>query len=350
MNITFLVGNGFDISAGIDTSYQAFYKWYCEQPSSTDIIEKFKQEIKDDINNGGETWADFEIGLGKYTRKFSHENVDEFFECYEDAHESIIVYLEQRKNQFNIDNISEEDITRLRAGLLNFYQELSPHDNVLFRNYFNTDTPNDTVFNFLSFNYTDVLDKCVKKISSPPLKQWQYGGTVKRAIVKSNVLHIHGTSNEYPVLGVNDKLQIANQKLLSEPQFCDIMIKPQSVASIGQLWHTDADKLIESSHIICIWGMSLGSSDSLWWNKINKWLKANLGRHLVVFCYTKDMPNNRSILKYNRVINQIKDLMMSYSGFSDSDIETIRNRIHVVLNTKSVLRLTLPLAHKVTTA
>lgn len=350
MNITFLVGNGFDISAGIDTSYQAFYKWYCAQPSSTDVIEKFKQEIKDDIDNGGRTWADFEIGLGKYTRNFSHENVDEFFECYEDAHESIIIYLEEKKNQFNIDNTSEEDITRLQDGIIHFYQELSPQDNVLFRNLLNADAHNNTVFNFLSFNYTDVLDKCIEKISSSPLKQWEHSGTNRKAYVKSNVLHIHGTSNEYPVLGVNDKLQIANQELLSEPQFCDVMIKPQSVTSIGQLWHTDADKLIENSQIICIWGMSLGSSDSLWWNRINKWLKANSNRHLVVFWYTKDMPNNRSILKYNRVVSQIKNIMTSYSGFSDNENEIIRKRTHVVINTKSVLRTTLPLAHKVTTA
>ena len=63
MNITFLVGNGFDMSLGIDTSYRGFYQWYCEQPSNSDHIEKFKEHIKNDIEGDGENWADFEMGL-----------------------------------------------------------------------------------------------------------------------------------------------------------------------------------------------------------------------------------------------------------------------------------------------
>ena len=34
MRITFLIGNGFDISCGIRSSYGDFYKWYCKQDKS----------------------------------------------------------------------------------------------------------------------------------------------------------------------------------------------------------------------------------------------------------------------------------------------------------------------------
>lgn len=90
MNITFLVGNGFNISAGVDTSYESFYKWYYSQPSQTVTILNFKEEIRNDIEDGVKNWADFETGLGKYTSHFSLENVNAFFECREDAIENII--------------------------------------------------------------------------------------------------------------------------------------------------------------------------------------------------------------------------------------------------------------------
>ena len=45
MNITFLVGNGFDIASKIDTSYGAFYEWYCDIDSDKEQIKKFRKNI-----------------------------------------------------------------------------------------------------------------------------------------------------------------------------------------------------------------------------------------------------------------------------------------------------------------
>ena len=49
MQITFLVGNGFDIAAKIDTSYEAFYKWYCDIDSDKEHIKIFRKNIKEDF-------------------------------------------------------------------------------------------------------------------------------------------------------------------------------------------------------------------------------------------------------------------------------------------------------------
>ena len=171
MDITFLVGNGFDISAGVDTSYRSFYRWYCSQPSRTTHIKEFKQAIQDDIENGGKNWSDFEVGLGKYTSDFAPEDVDIFFECYEDAVENIIIYLEQEKNKFDIANITENDVACLMEGILNFYQELNPEDRDTFEKILKSDRMCNTSFNFISFNYTDVLDRCIEKIAGIPIKE-----------------------------------------------------------------------------------------------------------------------------------------------------------------------------------
>ena len=43
MYITFLVGNGFDIASGLDTSYAAFYNWYCNQPNTSPSVGELKK-------------------------------------------------------------------------------------------------------------------------------------------------------------------------------------------------------------------------------------------------------------------------------------------------------------------
>lgn len=47
MNIVFLIGNGFDISLGLKTSYRDFAKYYVQKPSSHPSIEKLKKEIEE---------------------------------------------------------------------------------------------------------------------------------------------------------------------------------------------------------------------------------------------------------------------------------------------------------------
>lgn len=49
MNITLILGNGFDLNMGLPTAYSDFYQYYLklETPSSTDIItKKLKKNLK----------------------------------------------------------------------------------------------------------------------------------------------------------------------------------------------------------------------------------------------------------------------------------------------------------------
>lgn len=54
MNVTLILGNGFDLNMGLLTSYSDFYKYYLQvdSPKSTNLI---KQEIGEKPRN----WADF---------------------------------------------------------------------------------------------------------------------------------------------------------------------------------------------------------------------------------------------------------------------------------------------------
>ena len=336
MLITFFVGNGFDISAGIDTSYASFYKWYCEQPSDTFVVDLLKREIREDMRAGGENWSDFELGLGKYTSRFSEEDIEQFLQCYDDAHAHIIKYLEQETQKFH-DVILDFEAKRLRSNLANFYQELPPKERQPFDAVFKSEENNHVEIQFVSFNYTDILDKCVSLLSETTLREWLCDGKRCLFYVKPEVIHIHGTLNEFPILGVNDRFQISNYSFLSEPDFVNAMIKADSVEAVGQLWHEDTIKAIEDSKIICILGMSLGESDAMWWEKIMNWLRDSPDRHLLIFWHTKTPNIKQSIRKHTNEVRKVKNIILEYAPSVDT--KAIEERIHVVINTNKILKI-----------
>lgn len=336
MQITFLVGNGFDIGAGLKTSFRDFCEWYVQQRSPSFMIEQFKQDIKKDID----TWADFEAALGQYTEKFSSETGEAFMECYEDAHENMITYLQSAEKMFNIDDIAESDIARMRDGLLNFYQELTPSERATFDALIQDDRNRDTTMQFVSFNYTSCLDQYVKRIASTPLRVWEYNGN-KEFKINPTTLHIHGTEDYFPVLGVANLNQVANPDLFSVPGFTECMIKPESINSIGELWYEDTRRILLESQIICIAGMSLGKTDAIWWEYIGNWLAMYEKRHLIIFWFSKEQaqPNTRSFYKRERVIRPIKENFWEHSGLTANEIKNIKDRVHIVINTQSVLQI-----------
>ena len=64
VNVCVIVGNGFDMAAGLDTSTKAFVESFAERHNEADspagrLAAKIKQE-------GPENWADFERKLGEY--------------------------------------------------------------------------------------------------------------------------------------------------------------------------------------------------------------------------------------------------------------------------------------------
>lgn len=346
MTITFFVGNGFDISAGLNTSYNGFYEWYTKRPSKTEAITKFKEEIdkymhiEDPEERKKSRWADFEVALGEYTSEFTEETAEDFLDVYEDAHEELGTYLEIERSKFDFEITDPDTLANLREGVRHFYQELKPVERDFFSNWFNNNRANDFHIKFISFNYTDALDAVVKELSKEPLETWQNGGTKKLTVLPS-VLHIHGTTNNAPIVGVFNESQVANKELLNHPGVMQALIKAQSVRTAGERWYDEADKQISSSHIICIWGMSLGVTDARWWQRIVSWLRSNGALHLVVFWHMKesDAPTGRSYVRPYQIKQNVIDLLTAHSGLEAADKKALENRIHVVINTSKVLKV-----------
>lgn len=348
MTITFLVGNGFDIAAGLNTSYSGFYDWYIKRPPRTadknNAIKTFKNEIdsymhiKDPTERGKARWADFETGLGQYTEKFTKDNVDDFLELYEDAHEELCTYLENELSKFDIVLTDPSIIARLREGVSYFYKEIKPTERDLVISLTKSDPAQDTRIKFISFNYTNSIDSIIKELSREPLQTWESGGLSKKMIVMPTVLHVHGTTNNAPIVGVFDESQVANKELLKCPGVKQALIKTQSVQIAGERWYNEADQQINNSNIICIWGMSLGATDARWWKKIVSWLRTDISRRVVIFWHMKNPPSSRSFVNYYIEKCNVVRRLCAFSGLSESDMVALESRVHLVINTAKVLR------------
>ena len=70
MNITFLIGNGFDVGMGMHSKFSDYFPIYIED--SKDKVKSLK-DFADEIAEDEEKWSVFEKQLGVYTNKFSLE-------------------------------------------------------------------------------------------------------------------------------------------------------------------------------------------------------------------------------------------------------------------------------------
>lgn len=341
MHITFFVGNGFDISCGLQSSYSSFYKWYCEVKSEKAHIDEFKNAIKTDIRDGKNNWADFEEALGKYTVNFTKEEANQFIECYEDAHKNLMIYLANQTSRFQ-DDFDDETIKAFREGLKNFYFELSPKERGIIEEVFKSHHHESITLDFVSFNYTDILDKMIAVEAKEPIDIWtnSNGGRCTYTI-SSKVIHAHGQMKYHPVFGVNDEQQIENKSLLEVPNFANLMIKPKCVEELGEYWHDEIETRINNSTIICIYGMSMGITDTRWFSKILEWLRVNNSRHIIIFYYTDHPSDGISNWDVFTKTSEIRLKLLNHSDYSSQITDDIKDRIHMIENTKNVLQLKL---------
>lgn len=343
MKVTVMLGNGFDISLGIKTSYGAFYDWYCPQESDQEHISKFRKEINDDIcrdvPDEEKTWADFEIGLGNYTKKFDKDTVDLFLDCYEDAQEKMVEFLREKQDAFKVNNITDESITAFQNSICNFYNDVSDLEKLDIKPIQDKYRGEDCEISFVTFNYTYTMERILARISSKKLNQWNRNSYIFGYVLNKNVIHAHGTLDSFPVIGVNDTSQIENKDLLETPQFKEFMIKSENIVALGQLWHRKAEEQISNSKFICILGMSIGETDAKWWRKLVQWLKADDSRHIILYWHEKKAPNNIRSRSHLRCVNKAKEKLLSYSKLTVDETNALKKRIHVVINTQKFMKL-----------
>lgn len=323
MNITYLIGNGFDLNLGLPTKYSDFIPTYVDQKSGNTAIDKFKSAVTKDLT----LWSDAELAFGKITSKFS--NADKFCNCHENFCLELGSYLNMQEARLHFDSLEElipslfvESIKSISVGFRMKQQKQIQEciDKV----------SGGLTFNFISFNYTKTLDKCVELARRTSL----LGSRTHRGSIYNNnfgtVLHIHGFTDKNMVLGVNDRSQIKNLRLFegAPEEKIGQIIKRET----NKLYEENMDercvKLLNSSDLIYIYGMSIGETDAIWWKRICTLLKNKQNVRVIIHGF--DAPKAKlyrtNFIKYER---DMKIKFVKYDNISNGIRTPIIKQIHV---------------------
>ncbi|GHV60272.1 hypothetical protein FACS1894103_5200 [Campylobacterota bacterium] len=315
MNILFLIGNGFDLNVGLNTRYTDALNFYLQETTTDERIKKFRNDINKDFKN----WADFEKRLGNYTAEYGKDKVDDFRVCVKDFKTFLIKHLKNEENKINYDLHKQEIITIFGNTLTKFYKGLNSVSHDLFKSMMAKQQQQKINYNFITFNYTTVFDKCLNFVKQVP-HQYDIG----------QILHIHGDTSKYPLLGVDNADQIKNKELADIPEIKNLIIKPAINKKLKNLNDQTAKQLIQSSDIICLFGLSLGETDKTWWKEIGQRLYQS---HVQLVIFNRD---DWDPIHADEVIGNIENIENKFCAAANIDdkIKTgLLHRIHVGLNT-----------------
>lgn len=274
MNITFFIGNGFDINLGLKTKYTDFLSEYVKKDHEGSLPKEIKREFA--------TWADLEKQLGVYAGNVSEKEALRFNEEKEALEDDLIEYL--RFACLKDIVVSQEGISEFKQMVTDFQKYLPSVEQEHYRNII-SGIREVICYRFIDFNYTAYLDKIVdeaKKVK-PFGKHIANGGNYEDEI--RIPVHVHGELYDELVLGVNDSSQIGDGKNEAPPQIADYLIKSHVNDKLGNQKIKQVQGIIDNSAYVCVFGMSLGITDKDWWCYLGKWLEKSPARRLVLFMY-----------------------------------------------------------------
>lgn len=329
MNITFLIGNGFDLNLGLDTRYTDFLNEYrAEKSPEETVLSYFKTSVlKDDS-----LWSNAEEAFGIATKQFKQDgyNAEDYCNCHEDFCISLAKYLSQQEQRLNYTSLNNLISTNFAKSILNYKNGFRTDEkNVLTQN--ENRYGEGLVFNFINFNYTETLDLCASAISE---KQHLLGQRVFNGRHYSNsigeILHVHGTIHKDMVLGVNDISQISDLTLFNEydVEFMNEIIKQRTNESNEENTDNRVFQLLQSSDLIYIYGMSTGITDKLWWERICDLMNKKKSLHLILHKF--GAPEDGLIRrKFRLYVKEKRQEFVSYCKFDEAIKAELQERIHI---------------------
>ena len=317
MIITFLVGNGFDLACGLKTKYTDVYEKYCVTESSNENRKNFKKNIlKDDYKN----WTDFEMALPRFGKELN--DFDKFDECVHDFAQFLEEYLEEEEKKIDIESNKHDLTNKMQQYIYCFYNFCLRKSQIVLKKLIKEPAEN-VICNFITFNYTDTLERCLSSMSDliPKNSTYVYKYTSPR--------HIHSTLYNGIILGLD------NEELYKDIPCSDIrklknLIDKVYINSRYSNITNELVSILEQSRIIVIFGWSMGESDSFWVETVKRLFSANKNVHLVYVPYYSEATNKR-------FRNQSLDREDEQKDFITTKFEIPEehsDRVHIVTDTE----------------
>ena len=209
MVITFFIGNGFDLNLGLKTKYSDFIEEYKKLEPTSELLQSFCQDIKD----SEKLWSNAEYAMGQYTNKFDAGQGKDFSDCHTDFCEHLANYLKGQEERIGYNDCFQF-IEPAFSNINDLTKSFPTHEKEMIDLIFKEHLSEDITINFVNFNYTRVLDRCLDiVIQKKKVLGTHKSGNVVHNHRKGKVYHIHGTVEQNMVFGVSDESQILKKDI-----------------------------------------------------------------------------------------------------------------------------------------
>ena len=299
-------------------------KYYRGISSSNPLIQNIKDTYitEDKI----ERWSDAEMELGRFTDNLSKGDGKIFSVFHGDMVENLSIYLASEEKTLNYA-FETDAILSCFFNMIHIDKHLKPSERESF-SHFNNEPK---TLNLICYNYTESLLKCAAIVKKQmDFRSFQSVLSTEKICI-GDICYVHGMLGKPIVFGVNDESQIANPNIFdceNGELYKNIFIKRNANEAYKENNDSIASGIITESDIICIYGMSIGQTDKIWWERVCDWLMQSDKHILIIFKY--GMPNESALpTEYLIAVENVKNDILKYSTFSTQDKKNAANRIFV---------------------
>ena len=321
MKIVFLIGNGFDLNLGLETSYPKFYDWYYKQDTTKESVQLFKKALSEEKGRRIELWRDLELFIGESSKLF--ENAQDYIDVILDVNDNLRRYiLIQNKRLIKND---EDAVKILKKNLINPGEKIATRSRLTFESFVRRWNGYSWNINIISFNYTDVLERILLKDSTTIIGNNESGDPVYLKSIK----HIHGTIDNTILVGVDNIDQIAKMEFRNNYEVQCKVVKPMGNYSTESMVDEECLNIIDKANLICIFGCSLGPTDETWWRAVKNRIQSDKGHTLLLLLDYNPKDYDLEGREFDRslITNKVIDKFLS------KEYADIKGNVLVGLNT-----------------
>lgn len=324
MNLLYIIGNGLDIQYGLKTKYSHFYEYQLPKYQEKQKNSKYVNVIYDNIQKDKENWSDMELSLGELTKN-SEIDEEKFMQDLDDVNEDLNNYLRSEQDKFDVTS-KNITIENKLANLLKFIPE---KDVERISDYLNNMNYTTDQIRILTFNYTNILDNLIEKVTSPVNNTFRSNSN---GCSIGTVEHAHGTLEFALILGVSEESQL-NIEYKDENR--KYLIKESLLSEVRENRNIKNDNLINWADMIIIFGTSIGATDNYIWNKIAKnSIKKNIP--ILIHYYEANIELIQKLpRKIGQLYEKVENNFIEKSGIDDEkEIEVLKSNIVPIISKK----------------
>lgn len=356
MHVTFFIGNGFDLNAGLQTKYVDFYQYLIktnknEKIENEALLKNCKplvsnsifQFIEEDSFNNFDNWANFEEKLGTITNEYKIEEYERLVQEKNEIERHLKHYLEHVDANLDVESSDEDVISVFKKSFTNFLSVFEENSRIGDReSLLGILSPNnvDTVkIHIMDFNYTSLFNNSYNLIEKD-IGKIKWNNQLTASIIKApnSYTKVHGSLVQNMILGVSDNKQISSD--FSEHPYAFAFIKPEIDKENATNTYKKAYLKLQQTNLYCIYGMSIGKTDKHWWNYIINQLLKKPKKAMIIFEYSS-VPevNTETIIGKIERDKVYERLLKNVEKLSDEEKSIIISKVFIVFNSKIIFNL-----------